>query len=131
MTLESLASKLANEIEGELEEQIASDHNLSEDRAKAVAAGLAMFQKTQAEMEDLRGKLRQAMDHAAELETQLAGEKQLNSLLEHQVKSHQIDRDQAVADRAVYEALFIAINGMLHAFNFPEPLVDTNRKEEN
>ena len=97
---------------------------LPQDREHAVATGIAQYHQTAHERDQLAREV-------AALKTDIAGFRvvieaqttQLNDL-ESKVASAYIARDQAVADRAKYETLFITFQATLRAFAVPAaPLV--------
>lgn len=98
--------------------------DLPENRKAAVAAGLEMYNAVAHERDELQKENR-------ELRTQIAGLKVAMDAMDSRVigmesnlVTAKIDRDQAVADRSVYETLFISIQAQLRAFAVPNaPLV--------
>lgn len=97
---------------------------LPPDRTAAVEAGLVYHQEILAHRDQLRTQV-------AALEVELAGmraeadvrDSQINAL-ETRAATLEAHRDQAVADRSVYEALFVSMMAQLRAFRVPvEPLV--------
>jgi hypothetical protein len=99
-------------------------HELPPPREAVVEQGLRIHQETAAERDDLRRRL-------SERETDIAGFKVAIEALQAQlaeaesrVATMTLVRDQAVADRAVYETLFISIQAQLRAFKVPAaPLI--------
>jgi hypothetical protein len=98
--------------------------NLPQDRQAAVEHGLTQYHTMAAERDALAKE-------NSELKTQIAGLKvafeaqsaQLTTM-ESRIQSATVVRDQAVADRAVWEILFISIQAQLRAFVVPAtPLV--------
>jgi len=102
----------------------ANGNGLPTDRQAAVEYGLVQFQTMMAERDQM------ARDYA-ELRTKYAGlevacEAQTAQITDMQsrVATASLVRDQAVADRAKYETLFISIQAQLRAFAIPAaPLV--------
>ena len=100
------------------------DMPLPEDRQKTVEAGLAMFQQVQAERDDLSNLLRQAQEKIVQQRVEIESLGQLHSMLESHIQSYMLQRDQAIADRAVFETLFASIFAQFKAFRIPAtPLV--------
>jgi septal ring factor EnvC (AmiA/AmiB activator) len=106
-----------------------NSHELPGDRIKAVETGLAMYQQSQAEVDRLRNELRVANETISQMQVQLESMRQLSNMLESQIHTHQMERDVAVADRAVYETLFASLQGMLRAFNIPAAPVITTKTQ--
>ena len=97
---------------------------LPADRQKTVEAGLAMFQQVQAERDDLRKLLQRAEERIVQQRVEIESLGQLHSMLESHIQSYMLQRDQAIADRAVFETLFASIFALLRAFRIPAaPLV--------
>jgi hypothetical protein len=92
---------------------------LPPDRAKTVEAGLLMFQEISAERDRLRRELEESHRERKQDRVELEALRSLVATLESRASSHQLERDQAVGDRAVYEALFISIDAQLRAFEVP------------
>jgi FtsZ-binding cell division protein ZapB len=97
-------------------------NELPEERVKQVEAGLALFQKAQAEVERLTVELKTAKETITRQNVELEELRRVNNILESTAKTHQIERDQAVADRVAYETLFSTIMAQLRIFKIPEPL---------
>src|SRR5215203_5222491 len=105
---------------------------LPQDREHAVASGIAQYHQTAHERDQLQKEV-------AALKTDMAGYRviieaqttQLNNM-ESKIETAQMMRDQAVADRAKYEALFITFMAQLRAFNVPAaPLVREARPADD
>lgn len=92
---------------------------MTEARQRAVEAGLAQYQRTAHERDSLEQQLGQARQEIAELRVAAEAHAGLMALLESRVEAAVIKRDQAVAERAQYEALHIAILAMCKAFKVP------------
>lgn len=105
---------------------------LTERRKAAVEHGLTQYQQLADERDKLEAETR-------ELRTQIAGYKVAaeadNSRilqLESRANSMVLERDQAIADLAVYQALFVSIKAQLRAFNVPnEPLIRDKSEESD
>jgi hypothetical protein len=93
--------------------------DLPEHRAKTVEAGLATFQHMSHQVDELRKEISNYQDEISKMEVQVESLKRVVKIYEEQAKSYQAERDQAVADRAVYETLFASIQAMLIAFRVP------------
>lgn len=97
---------------------------LPADRLAAVEQGLALYQATAAERDKLRREV-------ADLQIERAGFKVAIEALQAQVtdaqsqmRTHQLERDAAVAERAKYETLFGGFLAQLRAFQVPiQPLI--------
>lgn len=97
---------------------------LPQDREHAVASGIAQYHQTAHERDQLQKEV-------AALKTDMAGYRVINdaqaaqlAAMESKIETAMLVRDQAVADRAKYEALFITFMAQLRAFNVPAaPLV--------
>lgn len=100
------------------------NNELPANRVALVEAGLAQFQSVAAERDRLEKEV-------ADLRSDLAAQKVVNEAMAEQINTMQshvssmmLIRDQAVADRAVYETLFISFQSQLRAFQIPAaPLV--------
>ena len=97
---------------------------LPANRVALVEAGLAQFQTVAAERDRLEREVADLRsDLAAQKVVNEAMSEQINTMRSH-VSSMMLIRDQAVADRAVYETLFISFQSMLRAFQVPAaPLI--------
>ena len=100
-----------------------STKNLPAQRMKAVETGLAMFQASQAEVERLEKELDKAKDKINELSIENDGLRQHNTQMDSIARTHQMERDQAVADRVSYETLFAAVQAQLRIFHIPSPML--------
>ena len=105
--------------------------DLPENRKAAVAAGLEMYNAVAHERDELQKENR-------ELRTQLAGLKVAMEAMDSnnidmisQINTAKIERDQAVADRSVYETLFISIQAQLRAFAVPNVPLVKDRSDDN
>lgn len=105
---------------------------LPENRKAAVAHGLEQYNFMAAERDELANEVR-------ELRTQIAGYKvalEANASriaeLESRCQTLTLERDQAVADRTKYEALFVSVKAQLRAFAVPnEPLIRDMSEESD
>jgi hypothetical protein len=93
-------------------------------RARAVEAGLAQFQQIAHERDELHKQVAALKDRIAALEIEAEGLRtQLNDALSQITTAHLV-RDQALADRIKYEALFISMWAQMRAFAVPAaPLI--------
>lgn len=104
--------------------ELKSGNGLPESRQAAVQQGLHFFQETAAERDQLATEVQR-------LRADIAGHKVAIEAMEVQlldaqsrVSSATIIRDQANADRAKWESLFISMYAQMRAFNVPAaPLV--------
>jgi|SRR6516162_7831154 hypothetical protein len=99
-------------------------NDLPEENSREFEAGLAFHHKMKAERDQLRRELEEAKVKIATLEANLVETERYHNVLESRVQSCQLERDQAVANKAVYETLFIAFKKLIEAFKIPAaPLV--------
>lgn len=97
---------------------------LPEDRMKTVEAGLTLFQQIQAERDSLRDELRDANETITRQRVEIESLHQLHNMLESHIQTYMVQRDEAVAKTAAYEALFASVLAQLRVFNLPStPLV--------
>jgi chromosome segregation ATPase len=97
---------------------------LPADRARVVERGLTLYQQGQQEVERLTEELTEARAHIAELEAQVRSLESSRNMVESTAARHQAERDEAIAQRAIYEALFASFSAQLKAFNIPtKPIV--------
>jgi chromosome segregation ATPase len=98
--------------------------NLSRERAAAVAYGLEQFQTMAHERDELRNENIGLKDRVAALEIEAEGLRSHINDAQSQIRSAMLVRDQALADRIKYEAMFVSFQAQLRAFNVPaEPLI--------
>jgi hypothetical protein len=97
---------------------------LPEDRQAAVAYGLAQFQTICAERDASHRENIALKTENAGLKVAVEALEAHRTEMESRVQSATLVRDQAVADRAVYETLFVSIQAQMRAFAVPAaPLV--------
>jgi len=97
---------------------------LSRERAAAVAYGLEQFQTMAHERDELREENTGLKDRVAALEIEAEGLRSHINDSQSQIRSAMLVRDQALADRIKYEALFVSVQAQLRAFAVPaEPLI--------
>ena len=103
---------------------------LPEDRKAAVEAGLTHYQMVSAERDGLAKEIAQLKSEIATLKVVAEAQRSQINEMESRATTHLLTRDQAVADRAKYETLFIAFQSMLRAFKVPAaPLVKEMKDE--
>lgn len=105
---------------------------LSDARQAAVEQGLIQFHEVAAERDALRDELSAIKQTHAQDQVELAAMKSLINTLESRAASHQSERDLAIAQRSMYEALFVGIQAQFRAFDLPAtPLVKQLGDEHN
>ena len=105
--------------------------DLPKDRRAAVEAGLAHYQLVSAERDKLQGELATLRSEIAALKVVAEAQKSQLNELESRNSSMQMVRDQAVADRAKFETLFVSFQSMLRAFNIPAAPLVKEMHDEN
>jgi len=104
---------------------------LPADRQKAVEAGLAHYQLVSAERDKLMGEVSRLNSEIAAYKVVSEAQKSQLIEMESRVASMQVVRDQAVAERAKFETLFITFQSLLRAFRIPSaPLIKDVDDEE-
>jgi hypothetical protein len=97
---------------------------LPDSRLAAVEHGLIQFHEVAAERDALRDELAALKQTHAQDQVEIAAMRSLINTLESRAASHQSERDLAVAQRSVYEALFVGVQAQFRAFELPTaPLV--------
>jgi len=97
---------------------------LPAERAAAVAYGLEQFQSIAHERDELRNENTGLRDRVAALEIEAEGLRSQVTETHSSIRSAYLVRDQAMADRIKYEALFVSVQAQLRAFQVPsEPLI--------
>lgn len=105
---------------------------LPQDRKAAVEAGLAHFQLVSAERDSLQRQLHDMRSEMAALKVVAEAQKSQMTEMESRNATMLAIRDQAVAERAKYETLFMSFQAMLRTFNIPAaPLVKEMNTNEN
>ena len=100
------------------------NNELPNDRAKAVEAGLAQYHQVSHERDELRKQINDATQIISRLKVELDALHQQYNLIESRMKTFQAERDQAVAERACYETLFLSVQQLLRTFTpAAQPLV--------
>ena len=98
--------------------------DLPRERQAAVAYGLEQFQTMAHERDELRNENTGLKDRVAALEIEAEGLRSHINDATSQIRSAMLVRDQALADRIKYEALFVSVQAQLRAFAVPaEPLI--------
>jgi len=98
--------------------------SLPADRKAAVEAGLAHYQLVSAERDKLMGEIAHLRSDMAALKVVAEAQKSQMTDMESRMASMTAVRDQAVAERAKYETLFVSFQAMLRAFKVPAaPLI--------
>ena len=98
--------------------------DLPRERAAAVAYGLEQFQAMAHERDELRNENTGLKDRVAALEIEAEGLRSHINDATSQIRSAMLVRDQALADRIKYEALFVSLQAQMRAFAVPaEPLI--------
>jgi hypothetical protein len=97
---------------------------LPDSRLAAIEQGLVQFHEVAAERDALRDELATLKLTLAQDQVEIAAMRSLINTLESRAASHQSERDLAIAQRAVYEALFVGVQAQFRAFELPTaPLV--------
>ena len=105
--------------------------DLPADRKAAVEYGLSQFQAIAAERDRYAVRVHELESELAAHRVELDGRERYIAEMESRVNSAMLVRDQAVADRAKYETMFISVFAQLRAFNVPAaPLVKETRPPE-
>lgn len=103
---------------------IEAESALPADRQAAVEQGLALFQITAGERDRLKTQVAELNNTITQQRVEIEALQSLVNMMESRTRDHQIERDQAVAERAAYESLFIVIQAQMRAFQVPNvPLV--------
>jgi chromosome segregation ATPase len=97
----------------------ASLEALPDARQAAVEQALIQFHEIAAERDALRDELSALKQTHAEYQVEIAAMKSLINTLESRAASHQSERDLAVSQRSLYEALFVGIQAQFRAFELP------------
>lgn len=93
-------------------------------KSKLVEQGMQAYQEACFERDRLREALSKAERDIAQNKVEMNAMFAQITDSDSRVKSYQMERDKAIAERAKYEALFISIQGLLKAFSVPAiPLV--------
>jgi hypothetical protein len=98
--------------------------DLPEDRKAAFAQGMAQYQTMAAERDAAIKKHTALYTENVGLKVAVEALEAHRTEMESRIQSMILERDQAVADRAVYEVLFVSLQAQMRAFAVPAaPLV--------
>jgi len=98
--------------------------DLPADRAAAVEAGIVHYQLVAAERDQLAKDVVALNNEITSYKIMVEAQKSQMNDLESRIAAAGAIRDQAVAERAKYETLFMSIQAMLRTFNIPAaPLI--------
>ena len=106
------------------------DAELPDNRAKAVEAGLTHFQSVAAERDSWERKCRDLEANVQGWKIAMEAQDARLVELESRAVTMQLERDEAVAERAVYETLFISLQAQMRAFKIPSAPLIRDRSEE-
>jgi hypothetical protein len=97
---------------------------LEDARLAAIEQALIQFHEVAVERDALREELAALKEMHVQDQVEITAMKSLINTLESRAASHQSERDLAVAQRSIYEALFVGIQAQFRAFELPTmPLV--------
>jgi len=100
---------------------------LPERRVKVFELGMLEFQNMGAERDELRDEVAALKIEMSARQVELEAMRSRIADMESRVATAVLMRDQAVAERAIYETLFISFQAQLRAFKIPAaPLVVAN-----
>jgi len=106
-------------------------NDLPDDRKAAVEAGLAHYQLVAAERDALAKEIDKLLKEITSYKIMVEAQKSQMNDLESRATSAGILRDEAVAERAKYETLFMSFQAMLRTFNIPAaPLIKEMNDED-
>jgi len=92
---------------------------LPESRQAAWAQSMAMYQETAAQLDTMRIEVAKLKSDISGYKVALDAKDSIMADLESKVQTMQMVRDEAVAHRAKWEALFISVQAQLRAFQVP------------
>src|SRR5580765_7360993 len=92
---------------------------LSDEQTRAVEAGLAMHVRIRGELDQAHDELRRLREVIAKNEVQIESLRSFNNLLESRVNGCIAERDQAIGERAQFEALFAMMQATMREFKVP------------
>jgi hypothetical protein len=108
------------------------NNGLPPERKAAVMAGLEQFQSVAADRQRWEAKCRDLETTIAGYKVAMEAQEARVAELESRAQTMQLQRDEAISDRAVYETLFISIKAQLRAFAIPnEPLIRERNDNED
>ena len=104
---------------------------LPELRKRMVEQGLTFFQEVAQERDALQAEVARLRTDIASYKVMVEGHTAQMTEMQSRVATMTIVRDQAVADRAKYESLFVMLNAQMRAFAIPAaPLVTEAREPD-
>lgn len=110
----------------------AIESTLAADRQAAVEQGLTLFQMTAGERDRLKSQVSDLNNIIAQQRVEIDALQSLVNMMESRIREYQIERDQAVAERAAYESLFVIIQAQMRAFQIPAaPLVKVTSEQHH
>jgi hypothetical protein len=90
----------------------------------AVAHGIASYQSIRTERDELQKKIHQLEQQITIFKIEIEGQHSEAAVAASRIEAYQLERDNAVADLAVYQTLFITLMGILRTFGIENaPLV--------
>jgi len=92
---------------------------LPSDRAKAVELGMTQYHTVAAERDEARGEVALLRSELAAANAQIKMLESSVANAESLAAAHQAERDQAVADRAQWEAFYTLLRAQFDAFEVP------------
>lgn len=99
-------------------------NDLPDDRKAAVEAGLAHYQLVAAERDALAKEIDKLLKDITSHKIMVEAQKSQMNDLESKIATANLLREEAVAQRAKYETLFMSIQAMLRTFSIPAaPLI--------
>jgi len=105
---------------------------IQDPQALAVQHGIATFAKLQAERDDLHNGLTKAMQLITINKLEIEELRAQKAVAESRVASYQAERDDAVANLAIYQTLYISVMALLRTFGIENaPLVRNQQHAEN
>lgn len=106
-------------------------NDLPDDRKAAVEAGLAHYQLVAAERDALAKEIDKLLKDITSHKIMVEAQKSQMNDLESKIATANLLREEAVAQRAKYETLFMSIQAMLRTFNIPAtPLIKEMNDED-
>ena len=106
-------------------------NDLPDDRKAAVEAGLAHYQLVAAERDALAKEIDKLLKDITSHKIMVEAQKSQMNDLESKIATANLLREEAVAQRAKYETLFMSIMAMLRTFNIPAAPLIKEMNDEN
>jgi hypothetical protein len=101
-------------------------NGLTDEQTKAVEAGLAMHLRIKGDLDDAHRELHELREVIAKNTVEIEALRSFNNLLESRINGCIAERDQAIGERAQFEALFSMIMATMREFKIPAvPLIRT------